>query len=340
MVTRQLPERYRSIMLAPGGLLLAGMFAIHCTPREGPPISAEPVAETRQAVPPAVEASGDSQPSAGREEVGRAGPAEPAPKETPPAERTGRIVFSSDRSGSWRIWIVSEDGSQMRQLTEGAPDDNDVDPVYSPDGKSVLFTSTRGGTAGVWRMPTDASKLERICDGDQAEWSPDGTKIVFRRDEKIFTRGLAGGGEKRISPGDWPHPSGPAWSPDGKRVAFACRWDAGNGIFVVGADGGEPVKVYDKRGACEPHWSPDGGLLVYETETHICTVRPDGTKNRLITYYGGVQRYARWSPDGKHLVFCQGASPRGPWELYIVPSRGGTPRKLTEDGSDMYPDWR
>jgi Tol biopolymer transport system component len=78
---------------------------------------------------------------------------------------------------------------------------------------------------------------------------------------------------------------------------------------------------------------------VYETETHLCTINPDGTKNRVITYFGGVQRYARYSPDGKFLVFCQGVSESGPWELYIVPSGGGTPQRLTEGGSDMYPDW-
>jgi Tol biopolymer transport system component len=79
---------------------------------------------------------------------------------------------------------------------------------------------------------------------------------------------------------------------------------------------------------------------VYETETHIGTINPDGTKNRVITYFGGVQRYARYSPDGKLLVFCQGVSEQGPWELYVIPATGGPPQRLIEGGSDMYPDWR
>ena len=258
-----------------------------------------------------------------------------------PNKVAGQIVFSSDRSGSWRIWIMNEDGSAMRQLTECEPSDCDVDPAFSPDGKTILFSSNRGGRIGIWRMPTDrGSKPQRICDGDQAEWSPNGARIVFRRDQQIYTRDLLSGKEKRISPKDWPHCSGPAWSPDGENVAFACRWEAGNAIFISKAEGGKPTKVYDKQGACEPHWSPEGQLLVYETETHICTVRPDGTKNRLITYFGGVQRHPRWSPDAKSIVYCQGVTENGPWEIYTIPSQGGVPVKLTEGGSDMNPDWK
>jgi Tol biopolymer transport system component len=263
--------------------------------------------------------------------------AEPAASGSPAAQEL--IVFSSDRSGPWRIWSVRPDGSELRGLTEADPDANDVDPVFSPDGKSILFSSTRGGEVGVWKLALGGNMPARICDGDQAEWSPDGRQIAFRRQEQIHVRDLVGGSERRISPVDWPHCSGPAWSPDGKRIAFACRWDAGNAIFLLDSEGGQPTKVYDKRGACEPHWSPDGGRLVYETETHIATIAPDGTRNRPVTYFGGVQRYGRFSPDGKSIVYCQGASERGPWELYTIPAQGGTPVRLTEGNSDMNPDW-
>lgn len=257
----------------------------------------------------------------------------------------GPIVFASNRSGPWRIWTVRPDGSRLRELIGGEHPEHDVDPVFSPDGKTILFSSTRGGTTGIWTAPADGSAADgsaakRICHGDQAEWSPDGRQIVFRREEQLFTRELAGGRERRISPADWPHPSAPAFSPDGKTIAFACRWDAGNAIFTVPAGGGAPVKVYGRKGACEPHFSPDGKRIVYETETNVCTIAPDGTRNRPVTYFGGVQRYGRYSPDGKWIVFCQGPSERGPWQLYRIGSQGGPPIRITEDGSDVHPDWK
>lgn len=254
-------------------------------------------------------------------------------------EMKGRIVFSSDRSSSWAIWSVAADGSDLQQITKPGADENDADPSISPDGKTILFSSTRGGKTGVWKIPVQGGEPERICDGDQVEWSPDGTRIAFRRDEAIWIRDLASGSEKKITPIDWPHSSGPAWSPDGKTMAFACRWDAGNGIFRVGAEGGQPEKIFDQKGACEPHWSPDGKRLAYETETHLFTIQPDGKSNRPLTYFGGLQRYGQWSPDGQWIVYCQGASESGPWELYIIPAAGGTPVRLTEGSSDMNPDW-
>jgi Tol biopolymer transport system component len=259
--------------------------------------------------------------------------------EPPQADRQ-RIIFSSNRSGPWRIWSVRPDGTGLAELTKAGPEEHDVDPMFSPDGRSILLTSTRGGSTGVWTVAADGSRPQRICDGDQAEWSPEGTSIVFRRNERLFTRELAAGRERPITPADWPHCSGPAWSPDGKRIAFACRWNSGNALFLVDPAGGKPAAVYDKQGACEPHWSPDGRRLVYETETHVSTIDPDGKRNRLVTYFGGVQRYGRFSPDGKSIVYCQGASERGPWELYVIPAQGGTPVRLTEGASDMNPDWK
>lgn len=255
-----------------------------------------------------------------------------------------KIVFSSNRSGPWRIWVVNADGKEAKMLSAKDGEGDDVDPVFSADNKTIIYTSTRGGKPGIWIMNADGAKPERICDGDQAEISPDGKQLALRKTEgkaeRLYIYDLATKKEQLLTPADWPHCSGPAWSPDGKTIAFAARWEGGNGVYTVPAAGGKPTKIYDKQGACEPHYSPDGARLVYETETHICTINPDGTKNRIVTTFAGVQRYGRFSPDGKSIVFCQGVSEKGPWELYKISATGGAPIKLTTGASDMTPCWK
>lgn len=252
----------------------------------------------------------------------------------------GTVVFSSDRSGPWRIWLVDADGEDLRQLTQGDTDEHDVDPVFNSDGSTVLFSSTRGGSIGIWTIPTEGGDLNRICDGDQAEWSPDEKRIAFRRAGQIWIRTLESGEERAVSPSDWTSCSGPAWRADGESLLLAAQFEGKNAVYAMPTTGGDPVMVYDKKGACEPHFTPDNAMIVYETETNICTILPDGQKNKMVTFQAGVQRFGRASPDGKHIVYCQGVSENGPWELYVVPIMGGYPTKLTDGGSDMNPDWK
>lgn len=259
------------------------------------------------------------------------------------AKPAGEIIFARDSGNGWRIWTVNSDGSDLRQLISGAKENEmDVDPMFSPDGRKVLFTSTRGGTSALWIANIDGSDSKKVCDGREGEWSPDGQSVAFVKDNAVFVRNLASGEERQIVPKGYEICAGPAWSPDGKTIGFASRKNGPNGMYLVPASGGEPTVLLEKKGksVCQPHWSPDGKKIVYETETNIATVQPDGTKPRPLTSFGGIQRYGRWSPDGSKVVFCQGTSESGPWELYIIPATGGAPTKLTEGASDLNPDWK
>ncbi|HIE51260.1 MAG TPA: hypothetical protein EYP85_05840 [Armatimonadetes bacterium] len=249
----------------------------------------------------------------------------------------GRIVFASDRGGNWDIWIMNADGSNLRRLTSSL--EPEVDPRFSPDGRQILFSTKRGERHEVWVMDADGKGQRKITDGDQADWSPDGQSIVFRRNWQIVTRHLARGKEKVVSPPLWRHCVSPAWSPDGKKIAFAARLLAGYSIYVVYLASGKCHRVIGERGACEPHWSPDGSKIAYQTETHIFTIRPDGKDKRQVTVHAGIQHYPEWSPDGKKIVYCQGPSPDGPWQLYLISAQGGTPVQLLGEGSSMNPDW-
>jgi Tol biopolymer transport system component len=72
----------------------------------------------------------------------------------------------------------------------------------------------------------------------------------------------------------------PAWSADGARIAFASDRDGGWRIWIMGADGSDPMPLTPGPGDRRPAWSPDGSRLAFDTErdgrTHLALVRADG----------------------------------------------------------------
>jgi TolB protein len=95
-----------------------------------------------------------------------------------------RIAFSTNRSGSRRIWVVNADGSGARQLLpdEGSP--SQVTPAWSPDGEWIAFAELGAG-GGVALVHPDGSGYARLpVAGDVARlaWSPDG-RLVFANAE-------------------------------------------------------------------------------------------------------------------------------------------------------------
>jgi len=86
-------------------------------------------------------------------------------------------VFPND--GQIGLFVAARDGSGERPLL--ATRDMDYDPVWSPDGQSIVFTSDREGSADLFRVRPDGTGLERLTDSpaydDQAALSPDGKQI-------------------------------------------------------------------------------------------------------------------------------------------------------------------
>jgi Tol biopolymer transport system component len=94
------------------------------------------------------------------------------------------LVFSSDRSGSYDIWLVGTDGSMPTQLTTDPA--LDEYPSWSPDGGRIAFVSDRSGNRDIWVMDADGGAQTQLTVDPATErsptWSPDGSMIAFASD--------------------------------------------------------------------------------------------------------------------------------------------------------------
>ncbi len=230
-----------------------------------------------------------------------------------------RIAYVANLVGHFGIYTANLDGTDARQLTDGA---NDAWPSWSPDGTRIVFSSSRadpraefcGGDLScptdIYVMNADGTGISRLSNDPAPEyqpaWSPDGTRIAFVRSDgngfsqDLYLMNADGTGATRLASGAGilAHPT---WSPDGSRIAFTGFDGTAFGIFVMNRDGTDLTEVFSEPGwvAEYPAWSPDGTKIAFTKwadqpevagcdpastcTSQIYLMNPDGTGVRRLT---------------------------------------------------------
>mgnify|MGYP000889828828 CR=1 FL=1 len=93
----------------------------------------------------------------------------------------------------------------------------------------------------------------------------------------------------------------PAWSPDGKWIAFNHKSIDESGIYLISPDGEEIIKWHDSNPEA-PAWSPDGKWIAFSDGAQIYKKKIDGDSLTQLTFKG-KNFFPSWSPDGKWIVF-------------------------------------
>ena len=150
----------------------------------------------------------------------------------------------------------------------------EMDPAFSPDGKSIAFISNRSGQWNLWLGNENGSGLRELAAQSllpfHPAWSLDSREIAFEskssHNSEIWIIRAAGGLPWRLVavPGGAEVPS---WSWDGKRILFYTNAEGSRQIWEVAATGGTPVQL-THGGTYDPAESPDGRYLYHASVLH------------------------------------------------------------------------
>jgi Tol biopolymer transport system component len=215
------------------------------------------------------------------------------------------------------------------------------------NGEIVFARLNRNGFgSAIYVVGPDGGGLHKLTDGRccsdrYPDWSPDGGRIAFARDGRIYTMAADGTGLTQITAGGRYHgrrfvDSMPSWTPDGSQIVFARIDDTAkqhSDLFTVNADGDglRPIGHTPSLNERFPASSPDGASIAFINvslglsnsphKTGVYSMGADGSNVIPLSLASPTPYFLDWSPDSKRLVFVR-TFKRGR-RLLIVDAAGG-----------------
>ncbi len=229
------------------------------------------------------------------------------------------------------------------------------DPQLSPDGKQIAFTrrsvdkvNDKWDTS-VWVMNADGSRQRSLVSGNAPRWSPDGSKLLYiatgmPSGMQVWVRFMEGDGGATQLTHVTEAPTDPEWAPDGAQIAFRMNvptketWNIALPAAPKGAKWTEAPRIVQRL-----NYRADRVGFTDDGYQHLFVMPADGGQARQVTNGNWNHSAARWTPDGKSLLFSSLRTPdsEGAWresEIYRADVSAGTITALTRHkGPDNNP---
>jgi Tol biopolymer transport system component len=268
---------------------------------------------------------------------------------------SGQIVVAlgtaTGGEGSAGLVLIDPSGRRLATLTTRRAGREDAEPDWSPDGKRLVFTRTSDGRRSyhIFVMNADGTSVRQLTHGIidvSSAWSPDGRWIVYRSNYRLRMIHPDGSGGREL-----PTPAGPtdveypSWAPGG-RIAYS-NWSsipqdwpatckrAGSGCGYVIS---VSMNGSDRRLVVhgrDARWSPDGKTIVYTGPDGGVYTAPGSGGNGRMLARGYL---ADWSPDGTQIVYTRMGDTPAQDSVWIMNRDGSNPHRITTGAAN--PAWR
>jgi Tol biopolymer transport system component len=277
----------------------------------------------------------------------------------PTATAVPQVAASVSFVRNYGIFRVATDGTGVSLVSApGVSRISYSDPAWSRDGGRLAFTIyseqpsnylqvalTQGQE---WRTQQDSvqrawyARAGKTGLNGMPSWAPDKRRIVLVSYKRPGGSNIPTAGELFIAqPGRRSRPveadrvrgaldTEPAWSPDGRRIAFARNAGAGFNLYLIRPDG-TGLKRLTKTPAHNPSWSPDGKRIVFDDGRDIFTIGADAKNLRRLTRSTARADDPAWSPDRRLIVFVRGRS------LWLMTAAGRGTRRIAVNAAQ--PAW-
>jgi len=230
----------------------------------------------------------------------------------------------------------------LMTLVSGCGGDDPVQPP-PPGLPPIAFASKRTGLPQICLMNADGTGVHQISHSVQSartpRWSPAGDRIAFvggdslEAEVQIFVCASDGSNQVDLTKVPGARNLDPSWSPDGSRIAFASTRDGNLEIYMMNADGSNPLRLTNTAEAdFMPRWSPTGDAITFLSNRsgmyELYSMQPDGSNQVPLT--SPPHQVSQYSWSKSHiLVFSSSA--QGNYDIYRIASDGTGEARLTSD---------
>jgi Tol biopolymer transport system component len=282
-------------------------------------------------------------------------------EESPAWSRDGaRLAYTTAVGGLRKIFLKTVQTGEERQLTSG--DFDDIQPVFSPDGQTILFVRSReakrrlepGDVFGiydggdVWSIETTSGKETRLVEkGFDPDFAPDGKQIALDASwagpRRIWIVDARGHNPQQLTTdqSETVDHVRPRWSPDGRRIVFQNIERTKFAVRLIDVPSKSLIWITnDQYRNIDPVWSPSGRFVYFSSDRTgglnlwRSAVNADGTPSGLpqqLTSGAGQDIEASLSHDGRRLAFAILKQNADIWRLPVTPETGrrtGEPEKV------------